>query len=596
MAARHINELRAALAALGLSLHELLVEMEDSEYAGKQSTREMWSYLADMCDDGRFLVFCVFEDEYAVAVYDKRVAHLRSKTRQGFKGAFGIMDYAEHYHYVDKEVTKSLVQDYTILLPKTFAQVEAVRMSDLYGGMEASAEERTLAACALADDLHERIQEGAKVMAQEQAKNYRHLDDVPLIFLYMFCRGRAGACVRAMLTVLSDEFKRFDDVDFVRANILRVDDKWFLDRIVPHAAKLDDLFKLLRFYDPVIASDFATLSGNLPCGRFEDTLVDLFVHGKALPSLFRHCVSVVGALPVDESLVELTFSAEKTIHRPNESREKTSHELQYQLNTVAPLRSERSLMAAGSKNKGNHSTLAQVHKAGVQMLRVTKKYTPPLMSTVAGRRRHQGKLKRADAAQADAAVDLKLSERAKQTSRKAPSALTLRQRQLKLCSEPTKHEKELAIIGQVTDEDRRCAVVSEVKFKGQVGAAAAFFSVFKAEDQRRLLQATLPLCFGFALTITDPQAVSWWWTKLGRNLVPRTDMYDSARLRRKKAPAAVVLQLVREMRNVLLRELPQFLSDGERKMMGVMRLGVLRTSAGITEVDEALRVRTTKIK
>ena len=42
VAARHINELRAALAALGLSLHELLVEMEDSEYAGKQSTREMW--------------------------------------------------------------------------------------------------------------------------------------------------------------------------------------------------------------------------------------------------------------------------------------------------------------------------------------------------------------------------------------------------------------------------------------------------------------------------------------------------------------------------------------------------------------------------
>jgi hypothetical protein len=31
-------------------------------------------------------------------------------------------------------------------------------------------------------------------------------------------------------------------------------------------------------------------------------------------------------------------------------------------------------------------------------------------------------------------------------------------------------------------------------------------------------------------------------------------------------------------------------------MMGVMRLGVLRPSAGITEVDEALRVRTTKIK
>ena len=57
----------------------------------------MWSYLVDMCDDFRFMVFCIFEEEYASEVYAKRVAHLRSLTRQGFKGEFGIFDYAEHY-------------------------------------------------------------------------------------------------------------------------------------------------------------------------------------------------------------------------------------------------------------------------------------------------------------------------------------------------------------------------------------------------------------------------------------------------------------------------------------------------------------------
>jgi hypothetical protein len=179
-------------------------------------------------------------------------------------------------------------------------------LSDLHGGLEATDDERKEAACALADDLHKCIQEGAQLMAQEQTKNYRHLGEVPFIFL----------------------------------------------------------FKLLRFYDPALAHDFATLSKVLPTSRGEDTLVDRFVRGKALPVLFDHCVAVDGALPVDESVVELMFSAEKTIHWKNESREQTSHELQFQQNTVALLRSERALMSTTSKNKGNHSTLAQVHKAG----------------------------------------------------------------------------------------------------------------------------------------------------------------------------------------------------------------------------------------
>ena len=79
----------------------------------------------------------------------------------------------------------------------------------------------------------------------------------------------------------------------------------------PPAKKLDQLFKLLRLYDPALAHDFATLSKVLPTSRGEDTLVDRFVRGKALSVLFDHCVAVVGALPVDESVVELMFSEGK---------------------------------------------------------------------------------------------------------------------------------------------------------------------------------------------------------------------------------------------------------------------------------------------
>jgi len=377
-----------------------------------------------------------------------------------------------------------------------------------------------------------------------------------------------------MLTVLHDNFKEFADVPFLRANILYVEDKWFLERMWPHATKLDALFKQLRFYDPSIANDFATLSSILPIRREDDVLVDQFVRGgKALPELYRHCVAVVGALPINESIVELTFSAEKTVHRPNESRQETSHELQYQQNTVALLRSERSLMSSDSKNNGNHHTLAQIHKAGEQMLGLIEKYSCANMSDVGARRAYHGDLKGADDAQAEAAVDMKLEERMKQAARKTPSALVLRKRQLELSSNPTKHEKELAIIGRVTDDDRRSAVVSEVKFRGQVGSAAIFFSTFKAADQRRLLQAALPLCFGIARALTAP-----------------------TRVPRKQPTASAVLKLVRCIRDLLLQGLLPFLSDCEKQMMGAMRIGVLRTTAGIPEVDEAVRARTTKTK
>jgi len=40
---------------------------------------------------------------------------------------------------------------------------------------------------------------GATAMEKELEKNYQHLMEVPVTFLLMFCRGRAAACVRAVL-------------------------------------------------------------------------------------------------------------------------------------------------------------------------------------------------------------------------------------------------------------------------------------------------------------------------------------------------------------------------------------------------------------
>ena len=53
-------------------------------------------------------------------------------------------------------------------------------------------------------------------------------------------------------------------------------------------------------------------------------------------------------------------------------------------------------MSVTSKNKGIHSTLVQVYKAGEQMLAYVGKYTPAQMLDLGGRRTIHGSLKGSD--------------------------------------------------------------------------------------------------------------------------------------------------------------------------------------------------------
>jgi hypothetical protein len=567
-AARHINKFRKAMCAAEKELADLLLFMSDMEYQGKQSNREMWNYLCDMCDDDRFIVFCVFEDEYASVVYELRLGHLRTTTRQGWKGAFGIMDYAEHHWHVDMAVTKKLVSDYQQVLPLTHAQVEKVRLSTRFGGLVASNEERAAAANALADDLHKRIQHGATMMEKEQKKNYKHLEEVPFIFLFMFCCGRAGACVRAMLTLLHGVGK-FQDLLFTRADETREDDAWFLSRMKGSVEELDELFLMLQFYNDDLKLDFARLSTDLMTDRHEDTLVAQFVRGMVLKPLFSHCVQAIGALPVDESIVELLFSAEKTVHRPNGTRQQTTNELVYQQNKVAPLRSARVKMVGAAKISSNHETHAQVAKAGEQMLRLARDYNEAAMVGIDSRRKFQGYLKGSDVAQADAAVKKKIEERTKQTGRVAPSAETVRKRRLHHSATLSNHEVVLAAKGAVTQEDRRHAVIFEQKFEGQVGRAEIFFG--KSMDSKTtsvLLRKAFPLVFGFALPLIDASEVAWWWSVRSYGgvpyqqrptesfaIVPVDSLKSPAEMERrglKKANAPEKLKAVRGMRDALL--------------------------------------------
>ena len=124
----------------------------------------------------------------------------------------------------------------------------------------------------------------------------------------------------------------------------------------------------------------------------------------------------------------------------------------------------------------------------------------------------------------------------------------------------------------MADHEWRGAVVSEVKIKGQVDVATQLYSTFKAAVRRRLLQASLPLSFGLALKI-----IAW---------------RAQSEQKRKHSSATTVLWLVRSARDALLPgEVHEYLTKKGKVTFSSMRIGVLRTTEGIAEVDKALRAQ-----
>ncbi len=105
------------------------------------------------------------------------------------------MDLAEHYWFVDRAVTTALVANYSDVLPKTHAAVEAVATSDRFGGIDATDEERKIAAKSMAVELHDRIRLGARAMAKEQQKIIATLKKFQVFFCTCFAAGEVGvAC------------------------------------------------------------------------------------------------------------------------------------------------------------------------------------------------------------------------------------------------------------------------------------------------------------------------------------------------------------------------------------------------------------------
>ena len=82
---------------------------------------------------------------------------------------------------------------------------------------------------------------------------------------------------------------------------------------------------------------------------------------------------------------------------------------------------------------------------------------------------------------------------------------------------------------------------------------------------------------------------------MDRHLVSRVNMYDQGRIQRRAAPKYLG-SVGSSARDALLRGLRPFFSDSEKVMMSEIRIGVLRTAIGVPELDEAVQVRTTKIK
>ena len=61
---------------------------------------------------------------------------------------------------------------------------------------------------------------------------------------------------------------------------------------------------------------------------------------------------------------------------------------------------------------------------------------------------------------------------------------------------------------------------------------------------------------------------------------------------RKQAGIGEVLTVVRAIRDVLLQRMLPFLSEKDKRVMDVIRIGILRVTPGVQLIDEAVRVRT----
>ena len=62
---------------------------------------------------------------------------------------------------------------------------------------------------------------------------------------------------------------------------------------------------------------------------------------------------------------------------------------------------------------------------------------------------------------------------------------------------------------------------------------------------------------------------------------------------RKQAGIGEVLTVVRAIRDVLLQRMLPFLFEKDKKVMDIIRIGILRVTPGVQLIDKAVRVRTT---
>ena len=123
------------------------------------------------------------------------------------------------------------------------------------------------------------------------------------------------------------------------------------------------------------------------------------------------------------------------------------------------------------------------------------------------------------------------------------------------------------VVAAVCDNDRRRAVASELKFTGQVGRAIKFFGVeMNTAETAQLLRIVLPMAFN------------------------RARLVHGARI--KANDKRNILAVARETRDSLLRSLPDFFTPREWADLEQLRLGILRTTTGVLQLDAAVAART----
>ena len=263
-------------------------------------------------------------------------------------------------------------------------------------------------------------------------------------------------------------------------------------------ASVSQRFHLWGLDDPALIPDLVLLSHDTETNRDLDTLVEDFVHGRKLSTLFERCCESIAPWPTTCVIDELTFGQMKALSNSNETLAMTDMLLRYFQNILSEFREERKT----SQSHLHLSSLGQIRKMAHQLVtELMPRYTPERMEAVPARRQLSGQLKQSNSRAGQSGLEIKQKKRAGRSKKqKERTDSEWDQLSISAAQKKTRVQIDDDAISAVTSAQRRLAVIAETKVVGQTGRREKFWGSLSAAELEREASAVVPMLWKKACT------------------------------------------------------------------------------------------------